>query len=268
MSLPLSTSSALPKELFSPNFKIKSFSFFWFLAPMALMAFTADAQVLPKLSVEFNKAGDPGDIAVTLQLVAMLTILSLAPSILIMMTCFTRIAVVLGFLRQAMGTQNAPPNQMLMGLSLFLTFFVMHPTLTRMNDDGLQPYLKKQINYQEGIERGMKPLREFMMRQVNEKDLALMVRLSRLPSPRTPDDIAISTLIPAFCLSELRAAFIIGFLIYLPFLIIDMVVASVLMSMGMMMLPPMMISTPFKLILFVLVDGWNLVIHQLVLSFR
>jgi flagellar biosynthesis protein FliP len=235
---------------------------------LGLAALGADAQTLPKLSVEFNKAGEPADIAVTLQLVAMLTVLSLAPSILIMMTSFTRVSVVLGFLRQAMGTQNAPPSQMLMGLSLFITFFIMQPTLTRMNEDGLQPYLKKQIPYEEALEKGMLPLREFMMRQVNEKDLALMVRLSRMPSPKTPDDIGFMTLIPAFCLSELRAAFIIGFLIYLPFLVIDMVVASVLMSMGMMMLPPMMISTPFKLILFVLVDGWNLVIHQLVLSFR
>lgn len=267
MSLPPSTLSA-PSSAASSQFRIRSRHALGGLILLGMGLLSADAQVLPKLSVEFNKAGDPGDIAVTLQLVAMMTVLSLAPSILIMMTCFTRIAVVLGFLRQAMGTQNAPPNQMLMGLSLFLTFFVMHPTLTRMNDDGLQPYLKKQINYQDALDRGMKPLREFMMRQVDEKDLALMVRLSRMPAPRNADDIGYITLIPAFCLSELRSAFIIGFLIYLPFLIIDMVVASVLMSMGMMMLPPMMISTPFKLILFVLVDGWNLVIHQLVMSFR
>jgi len=264
---PSTLSAATPSGLNEKRRKSKR-ALIWVAAMLALAAVGADAQVLPKLSVEFNKAGDPGDIAVTLQLVAMLTVLSLAPSILIMMTSFTRISVVLGFLRQAMGTQNAPPNQMLMGLSLFLTFFVMHPTLTRMNDDGLQPYLKKQISYDEALDKGMKPLREFMMRQVNEKDLALMVRLSGMPNPRTPADIGYSTLIPAFCLSELRAAFIIGFLIYLPFLLIDMVVASVLMSMGMMMLPPMMISTPFKLILFVLVDGWNLVIHQLVLSIR
>lgn len=235
---------------------------------LLLAATGSDAQVLPKLSVEFNKAGNPNDIVVSLQLVAMMTVLSLAPSILIMMTCFTRIAVVLGFLRQAIGTQNAPPNQMLMGLALFLTFFVMQPTLTRMHADGLQPFLKKEIPYEQALDQGMKPLREFMMRQVNEKDLALMIRLSRMPAPATPDDIGYMTLIPAFCLSELRAAFIIGFLIYLPFIVIDMVVASVLMSMGMMMLPPMMISTPFKLILFVLVDGWNLVVHQLVASVR
>jgi flagellar biosynthesis protein FliP len=228
----------------------------------------ADAQVLPKLSVGFDQAQSPKDVAVTLQLVAMLTVLSLAPSILIMMTCFTRIVVVLGFLKQALGTQNAPPNQMIMGLALFLTFFVMSPTINRINDEALQPYLAQKMDVQAALQKGMAPLREFMLRQVNEKDLALMVRISRSPAPRNVDDLGNLTLIPAFCISELRSAFIIGFLIYIPFLVIDMVVSSVLMSMGMMMLPPVMISTPFKLILFVLVDGWNLVIQQLVLSFR
>ena len=233
-----------------------------------LSAFAADAQVLPKLSVGFDKATGPKDVAVTLELVAMLTILSLAPSILIMMTCFTRIIVVLGFLKQALGTQNAPPNQMLMGLSLFLTFFIMGPTFNRVNNEALQPYLAEEINYKVALEKGMAPMREFMLKQVNEKDLALMVRISRSPTPKNVDDLSNFTLIPAFCISELRSSFIIGFLIYIPFLVIDMVVSSVLMSMGMMMLPPVMISTPFKLILFVLVDGWNLVIQQLVLSFR
>lgn len=228
----------------------------------------ADAQVLPKITMGFEKAQGPKDVAVTLQLVAMLTILSLAPSILIMMTCFTRIIVVLTFLKQALGTQNAPPNQMLMGLSLFLTFFIMGPTFKKVNDESLQPYLAETINYQVAIEKGMAPMREFMLRQVNEKDLALMVRISRSPTPKNVAELSNMTLIPAFCISELRSAFIIGFLIYIPFLVIDMVVSSILMSMGMMMLPPVMISTPFKLILFVLVDGWNLIIQQLVLSFR
>jgi len=228
----------------------------------------ADAQVLPKLTVGFDKAQGPKEVAVTLELVAMLTILSLAPSILIMMTCFTRIVVVLTFLKQALGTQNAPPNQMLMGLSLFLTFFIMGPTFKKVNDDAIQPYLAEKIDYTVAIEKGMAPMREFMLKQVNEKDLALMVRISHSPTPKNVDDLSNITLIPAFCISELRSSFIIGFLIYIPFLVIDMVVSSVLMSMGMMMLPPVMISTPFKLILFVLVDGWNLVIQQLVLSFR
>jgi flagellar biosynthesis protein FliP len=228
----------------------------------------AAAQVLPKLSVGFDKASGPKDVAVTLELVAMLTVLSLAPSILIMMTCFTRVVVVLTFLKQALGTQNAPPNQMLMGLSLFLTFFIMGPTFNRVNDEALQPYLAEKIDYKVAMEKGMAPMREFMLKQVSEKDLALMVRISRSPTPRNVGELSNVTLIPAFCISELRSSFIIGFLIYIPFLVIDMVVSSVLMSMGMMMLPPVMISTPFKLILFVLVDGWNLVIQQLVMSFR
>jgi flagellar biosynthetic protein FliP len=240
------------------------------LAALALLLFPAiaDAQVLPKLTMGFDKAQGPKEVAVTLELVAMLTVLSLAPSILIMMTSFTRIVVVLTFLKQALGTQNAPPNQMLMGLSLFLTFFVMAPTIKRVNSEALQPYMAGDLNYNVALDKGMAPLREFMMKQVNEKDLALMVRISKSPAPRNVEDISNFTLIPAFCISELRSSFIIGFLIYLPFLVIDMVVSSVLMSMGMMMLPPVMISTPFKLILFVLVDGWNLVIQQLVLSFR
>jgi flagellar biosynthetic protein FliP len=241
------------------------------LLPLLIVACAcvpAAAQVLPKLSVGFDKASGPKDVAVTLELVAMLTVLSLAPSILIMMTCFTRVVVVLTFLKQALGTQNAPPNQMLMGLSLFLTFFIMGPTFNRVNDEALQPYLAEKIDYKVAIEKGMAPMREFMLKQVSEKDLALMVRISRSPTPKNVGELSNVTLIPAFCISELRSSFIIGFLIYIPFLVIDMVVSSVLMSMGMMMLPPVMISTPFKLILFVLVDGWNLVIQQLVLSFR
>lgn len=249
------------------SFKPASFLALLFLIVLAL-PHVSHSQILPKISLGFDKASGPKDVAVTLELVAMMTILSLAPSILIMMTCFTRIIVVLTFLKQALGTQNAPPNQMLMGLSLFLTFFIMGPTFKKVNDDALQPYLAEQINYQVAIEKGMAPMRAFMLKQVNEKDLALMVRISRSPTPKNIDDLSNFTLIPAFCISELRSSFIIGFLIYIPFLVIDMVVSSVLMSMGMMMLPPVMISTPFKLILFVLVDGWNLIIQQLVLSFR
>ncbi len=229
---------------------------------------SVEAQVLPKINLEFDKTQDVDDVAVTIQLIAALTVLTLAPSILIMMTCFTRIAVVLGFLRQALGTQQVPPNQLVMGFSLFLTFFVMQPTLTQINENALQPYLNKEINHKVALEKGIKPLRDFMMRQADEKSLALMVKISKSPLPDTPEDIGTMTLIPAFILSELRTAFVIGFLVYVPFLVIDMVVASVLMAMGMMMLPPIMISLPFKLILFVLVDGWNLVVQQLVLSIR
>ncbi len=246
----------------------RTLGFFFILLLIFLTTQSTQAQVLPKLNLSFDKAQNPQDVAVTLELVAMLTILSLAPSILIMMTCFTRIVVVLGFLKQALGSPNTPPNQMVMGLALFLTFFIMEPTFTKINDQALQPYLKKEIDYRIAIDKAMGPMREFMLRQVQEKDLALMVKISRAPAPKNIDDLKITTIIPAFCISELRSAFIIGFLIYIPFLVIDMVVSSVLMSMGMMMLPPVMISMPFKLILFVLVDGWNLVIQQLVLSFR
>ncbi len=241
------------------------------LAAVLLLLVGADpvsAQVLPKITVGVDQAKTVEDVAVTLEIVALLTILSLAPSIIMMMTAFTRIVVVLNFLKQALGTQNAPPNQVVMGLSLFLTFFVMTPTMDRINAEALQPYLEKQIDVKEFGQKAVVPIREFMFRQTGEKELALFVRISKQPNPRTPDDIGLTVLIPAFMLSELKTAFIIGFLIYIPFLVIDMAVASVLMSMGMMMLPPVMISMPFKLILFVLVDGWNLVVQQVVLSFR
>jgi flagellar biosynthetic protein FliP len=226
------------------------------------------AQVIPKISVGVDKAENVDDVAVTLQIVALMTILSLAPSIIVLLTSFTRIVIVLNFLKQALGTQNAPPNQVVMGLSLFLTFFVMSPTLDRINDNGLQPYLQKEISFETALEQTKIPIREFMLRQTGENEIALMIRISKQPNPKNIDDLSMATLIPAFILSELKIAFIIGFLIYIPFLVIDMVVASVLMSMGMMMLPPVMISLPFKLILFVMVDGWTLVIQQLILSFK
>jgi flagellar biosynthetic protein FliP len=223
---------------------------------------------LPRVTFGVDKAQSVEDISVTLELVALLTILSLAPSIIIMLTCFTRIVIVLNFVKQALGTQNAPPNQMVMGLSLFLTFFVMAPTFNRVNEEAIQPYLAKEIDYQVGIDKAIKPIREFMLRQTSEQDLALFIRASRLPNPNTIEDLGMWTIIPAFIISELKTAFIIGFLIYIPFLVIDMSVASILMSMGMMMLPPMMVSMPFKLILFVMVDGWSLIVQQLLLSFH
>jgi len=253
-----------PIGLIGKNLRSLSVIFFFFFVGLG----ESWAQVLPKLNIGFEKAKSPEDIAVTLQLIALLTILSLAPSILILMTCFTRIVVVLNFLRQALGTQQVPPNQVMMGLALILTFFVMQPTWKEINQNALQPYLEKSIDYKVALNKAVTPLREFMFRQVSEKDLAVMIKISKDPLPERPEDIATSTLLPAFVLSELRAAFIIGFLIYIPFVVIDMVVSSVLMSMGMMMLPPIMISLPFKLILFVLVDGWNLVIQHLVMSVR
>jgi flagellar biosynthetic protein FliP len=185
-----------------------------------------------------------------------------------LMTPFTRIAVVLGFLKRALGAQTVPPNQVVMGLSILLTWFVMQPQITEINDKAVQPYMSQQIGYKEALDLAMKPMRQFMLRQCGENELAVMVRVSKGPRPAKADDIPNAVLIPAFVMSEMKTAFIIGFLIYLPFLVIDMVVASVLMSLGMMMLPPVMVSLPLKLILFVLVDGWTLVTQGLVASFR
>ncbi len=184
-----------------------------------------------------------------------------------MTTGFTRIVIVLSFVRQAMGTQQAPSNQIVIGLALFLTFFVMAPVFERINDNALQPYLDKKINQEEALEQALVPMRDFMFAQVGEKDLQLLIDISKSPQPENRDDISMLTLIPAFMLSELKRAFQMGFLLFMPFLVVDMIVASVLMSMGMMMLPPIIISLPFKILLFVLVDGWSLVIGSLVQSF-
>jgi len=238
-----------------------------FAAP-ALAQTAAPDIPLPRVIFGVDKAQSVEDVSIALELVALLTILSLAPSIIIMMTCFTRIVIVLNFVKQALGTQNSPPNQMVMGLSLFMTFFVMAPTFNRVNEEAIQPYLAHEINYLEGIDKAIKPVREFMLRQTSEHDLALFIRASRQPNPNTIEDLGMWTIIPAFIISELKTAFIIGFLVYIPFLVIDMAVASILMSMGMMMLPPMMVSMPFKLILFVMVDGWSLIVQQLLLSFH
>jgi flagellar biosynthetic protein FliP len=240
----------------------------FFLLIFAGVAWSQAALPFPKVTFGVDKAGAPEDIAVTLEIVALLTVLSLAPSIIIMMTAFTRIVIVLNFVKKALGTPEAPPNQMVMGLSLFLTFFVMAPTFNRINDEAIQPYMKKEIDYKQGMDKAIKPLREFMLRQTGEKELALFVRATKQANPKTVDDLTMTVVIPAFILSEMKTAFIIGFLIYIPFLVIDMAVASILMSMGMMMLPPVMISMPFKLILFVMVDGWNLIVQQVLLSFH
>ncbi|GAA0773450.1 flagellar biosynthesis protein FliP [Roseibium denhamense] len=201
------------------------------------------------------------------QLVVLLTVLSLAPSILIMVTSFTRIVVVLSLLRSAIGLQTAPPNMVMVSLALFLSAFIMMPTLQQAYDEGVQPLVNGDIEFEQAYERASDPFRQFMLSQVREKDLALFQELSGRDAPETPEDLEMAVLIPAFMISELRRAFEIGFLLYLPFLIIDLVIASVLMSMGMMMLPPVVISLPFKLIFFVLVDGWNLVAGSLVKSF-
>lgn len=225
---------------------------------------------LPNVSLQVGGEGDnpQQNLSVALQLILLLTVLTLAPAILILLTSFVRIIVVLGFIRTSLATQQMPPNQVLIGLALFLTFFVMAPTLQEANSQGLQPYLKGQINERVAFEKGMQPMRQFMFKQTREKDLALFVKLSKIERPRNFGDIPNYVLIPAFVISELKTAFQIGFIIFIPFLVIDMVVASALMSMGMMMLPPMMISLPFKILLFVLVDGWNLVVQSLIMSFH
>jgi len=219
----------------------------------------------PLVAVTIGDAEKP--LSVGLQVMIVLTILTLAPAILIMTTSFTRIVVVLSLLRQAMGTQQAPPNQVLISLALFLTFFVMSPVMKKVNLEALQPYLHEEITQQQALEKAEVPIRGFMLRQVREKDLALFVDLTKMKQPRNRGDIPTHVLIPAFMISELRLAFQVGFLIFLPFLVIDIVVGSVLMSMGMMMLPPVMVSLPFKLILFVLADGWYLIVGSLVKSF-
>jgi flagellar biosynthetic protein FliP len=222
---------------------------------------------LPTIQVGIDDANKPESVSSALQILALLTVLTLAPSILIMTTSFSRIIIVLSFLRQAMGTQQTPPTQVLIGLGLFLTLFVMQPVWSEINDKALQPYLSEEISQDEALLEAEIPIKRFMLRQTREKDLALFVNLIDGDRPATPQDAGLQTLVPAFIISELKTAFQIGFLIYIPFLILDMVVASILLSMGMMMLPPVLISLPFKLMLFVLVDGWHLTIGSLIKSF-
>ncbi len=240
------------------------------LAVIVVLIFSSDAsaQTLPKVSLEIGGSADGPDLSTSLKIVLMMTVLTLAPSIIIMTTSFIRIAVVMSFLRQAMGAQQAPPNQLLIALSLIITFFIMTPIATRSYEDGVKPYMEEKISKEEAFTKTMAPLREFMLIQTREKDLSLFVELAGITNPEGPDDIPLHVLIPGFVISELRVAFQIAFLIFIPFLAIDMVVASVLMSMGMMMLPPVMISLPFKILLFVLVDGWYLLIKSLVESFH
>ena len=234
---------------------------------LAAGAAWAEPLAIPTISVGVGKVSQPGDVSTILQIFFLMTVLSLAPGLLIMTTSFTRTVVVLSFLRTAMGTQQAPSNQIILGLSMFLTFFIMAPVWQQINTQALQPYKAGAITQEVAFKKAVAPVRKFMFSQVREKDLALFLSLSKMPRPANVDDIPTMTLIPAFMISELRTAFQIGFLIYIPFLVVDMVVASVLMSMGMMMLPPAMISLPFKILLFVLVDGWGLVIGSLMKSF-
>ncbi|MGQ9524927.1 MAG: flagellar type III secretion system pore protein FliP [Armatimonadota bacterium] len=224
--------------------------------------------IAPKLTVGLEQAKGAGDVSVSIQVLILLTVLSLAPAILLMLTSFTRIVIVLSFARSALGTQQVPPNPVLMGLALFLTAFTMAPVWDQVNTQAVQPYLARHISYKTAVERAVVPVREFMFRQTREKDLSLFVYLSGKPRPATPADVPTRVLIPAFMISELKTAFIMGFLIFIPFLIVDAVVSVVLMSVGMMMVPPTIFSLPFKILLFVMVDGWHLISRSLALSFH
>jgi len=234
----------------------------------AAAADDADPLQLPfKLNVGVEQADSPKETVNTIKILLFFTLLTLLPGLLLTMTAFTRIIIVLSFVRRALSLQNLPPNQVIIGLSLFLTFFIMAPTFSEINTKALQPYLKEEISQKQALDTALSSLRKFMFRQTREKDLALFVGLAKLKQPRNHDDVPTYVLAPSFVISELKTAFQMGFVIYLPFLVIDMVVSSVLTSMGMFMLPPVMISVPFKILLFVLVDGWNLVIKSLAAGF-
>lgn len=233
-----------------------------------MMNFAEAAPIIPSVNVEVGTAETPEQVASTLQVIAVLTLATIAPGILMMTTSFIRIVVIIGFLRNALATQNVPPNQVIVSLAMFMTFYIMAPYWSQANDNGLQPYLAGQITQEEAITNVLEPVREFMFRQTRESDLALFVNLSEAERPETQEDVSTFVLIPAFIISELKTAFQIGFMLYVPFIVIDMIVATTLMSMGMMMLPPVMISLPFKILLFVMIDGWHLLIQSIIVSFR
>lgn len=233
------------------------------MAPVLISAQSS----LPKISIGIEESESPTDFGLSIQILALMTILSLAPSILIMMTSFTRIIIVFHFLRAALATQAVPSNQILTGLALFMTLFIMKPVISKIHDDAFQPLMQEEISQADAIEKAGVPIRQFMLNQTRDSDLQLFVNLKGGTEVKAHSDLTLSTIIPAFIISELKTAFQIGFLLYLPMLLLDIVVASILLSMGMMMLPPVMISMPFKILLFVLVDGWNLIVKSLVEGF-
>jgi len=234
---------------------------------MTYSSASAQAWPIPTVKIGVGEAKGPGEVSVLIQILILLTVLSLAPAILVMMTSFTRLIVVFSFLRHALGTNQMPPNQLLIGLALFLTFFIMTPVWQTIDEKALTPYKEKKISQAQALEEAVKPVRKFMFKQTREKDLALFIQMAKMSRPKNQEEIPTTVLLPAFMISELKTAFQIGCILYIPFLIVDMVVSSVLLSMGMMMLPPVMISLPFKVLLFVLVDGWNLLVGSLVKSF-
>ena len=227
----------------------------------------SQAVTLPTLQVGVGEAQNPKQVSALIEILLLFTVLSMAPAILLMMTSFTRLVIAFSFLRQALGTQQVPPTQVLVGLALFLTVFIMTPVFNQVNATAIKPYMAEQINAEQALEEATKPIRAFMFKQTREKDLELFLSLAKTPKPKNKEEVSTAVLIPSFMISELKTAFTIGFVLFLPFLIIDMVVASILLSMGMMMLPPVMVSLPFKLLLFVLVDGWYLIVGSLVKSF-
>ncbi len=235
---------------------------------MAATILSAEVVQIPTVDLRINAPQQPAQLVQTLNIMVILTLLVLAPSLIMMMTSFARILIIFSFLRTALGTQQMPPNQLLVSMALILTFFIMEPAAKEAYKNGIQPYSQEKIGYEEAFDKAIKPFKEFMIRNTREKDLALFLRIRGLDNVNNPDDISLTVLLPAFMISELKTAFEIGFLLYLPFLVIDMVVSSVLMAMGMMMLPPVMISLPFKIILFIMVDGWNLIVMNLVASFK
>ncbi|NLI31310.1 MAG: flagellar type III secretion system pore protein FliP [Deltaproteobacteria bacterium] len=245
----------------------------WFLASfIACLLVVSDCRAaeinIPALHFDLNDPKAPQSISGALQIVFLITVMSLAPAVLVMMTSFTRLAVVFSFLRHALGTQQSPPNQIIIGLALFLTFFIMQPVWQSIHQEAIKPYQDHKISGEELLSNGAKPLKAFMLKQTRKADLALFVSLAQKEKPKDTESLSMSTIIPAFVISELKTAFQIGFMLYIPFIILDMVVSSILLSMGMMMLPPVMISLPFKLMLFVMVDGWNLLVGSLVKSFQ
>jgi flagellar biosynthetic protein FliP len=230
--------------------------------------FGADAVQVPTVNLSLSTPQSPEQLVNSLNVIIVLTLLVLAPSLILLMTSFVRILVVFSFLRTALGTQQQPPNQLLVSMALILTFFIMEPVATKAYNEGIKPYKQEKIGYEEAFTKAITPFKKFMIKNTREKDLALFFRIRKLKNPKNIESIPLTVAIPAFVISELKSAFEIGFLLYLPFLVIDMVVSSVLMSMGMMMLPPAMISMPFKLLIFVLIDGWNLLVGNLIASFK
>jgi len=250
------------------NKKALILTLLFLMLPSVLLAQkTGGGFTLPNISIGINSAQKGGDVSTTLQILLLLTVLSLAPSILIMTTSYLRIIIVFHFLKNALGTMQMPPSQLLAGLALFLTFFVMAPTWNKVNEVAITPLVEKKITVQQAYNKGIEPIRAFMFKRVRQKDLELFLSMTTMKKPETRKDLPTYVLVPAFALSELRTGFIIGFFLYLPFIMLDMIVASILLSMGMMMIPPMMISLPFKILLFVLVDGWNLIVGTVIKGF-